>query len=137
MALTSAGGSYQLTGAVIDWTVGEWIVETHTEEPYLEQGFLHAFNLFPDVPTSIASNASRHRSEIWPNPASEYFRLKTDPGISDELLLIDAGGTFIGRWKTDGQSRLFNVAGIPSGQYQVLILNNKQIIGYTHISIIH
>lgn len=120
MALTSAGDNYLLTGAVLDWTLGEWVVETHTQEPYLEQGFLHAFNLFPDITTSVASNSPRYSSKIWPNPASEYFRLKTGPEISDELLLIDAGGTFIRRWKTDEEGCLFNITGYHRSPFRTI-----------------
>ncbi len=135
--VSSSGGNYLLTSAMIDWTLGEWVTETYTGDPYLEQGILHAYNMHVITTSARMPVYKMKKVEIWPNPASKYFYLGMDYQEADKLLLINSGGLVMTSWNIEGSGGLFNIEEIPSGTYYIVIRNQGVSLAHTMISIIH
>lgn len=135
--ISSSGGNYQLTSATIDWTLGEWVTETYTGDPYLEQGILHAYNIHVITTSERSSVYKVKKVNIWPNPASKYFYLGMNYDEADELILINGGGLVMTRWNVADSGGLFDIEEIPSGTYYIVLLNHGVSVGHRIISIVN
>ena len=123
-AWSSSGGHYDLTGCSIDWTLGEWMVETHSSHPILEQGFLHAYD-FNLMTTHLA------------NPNSNTFKINLGEMRKGSLYLINHQGHVIKRWDLEKDDQVYSVQNLPSGSYRLWIELDKKAYYSGSITIVH
>lgn len=124
--LTSGSMSMPLQSGYLTWNVGDWMTETYVGEITIEQGFLHAFDIRPEVTTNIKYE-SRPSVSVWPNPTKSYFQIQMDDDLADEVLLVDNHGQVISIWKVTEQLQRFDISRFPSGQYYVLLRSQNSI----------
>ena len=136
-AWSSSGGHYDLTGCSIDWTLGEWMVETHSSHPILEQGFLHAYDF--NLMTTHLANPKIQVSEMhaWPNPTSNTFKINLGEMRKGHLYLINQQGHVIKRWDLEKDDQVYSVEHLPSGSYRLWIELDKKAYYSGSITIVH
>jgi hypothetical protein len=130
-----AGGTHHLSGAYVDWTLGEWMVESFDDQVFFEQGFLHLFNLYQQSTPSKIFNKRISSVDVFPNPTNGSFNLGINDHGFDEILLADLHGRIHNTWITKNDS--YNVSSITPGMYLVITLKNGVMTHFAPLSIIH
>lgn len=122
----SAGDHFVLAGtASLDWTLGEVVVETFSQTPYiLTQGF-HQPDLGivsswhdPDIQVDI---------KAFPNPTSDWITVETNDGLPRSVEMIDLTGRLLFRAPLYDNQSLY-LGDLPSGLYLLRVLDGKKII---------
>ena len=121
----AAGGTHAQLPISLDWTVGEFFVESaFTEDRWYTQGFhqpfLSAKALFP-------SHAREYDIKIFPNPTNELLNIFINT-TAEELLdmqLIDLTGKIIYKKAIAPRTAevKYNLKHIPEGMYILSFLN--------------
>jgi hypothetical protein len=89
------------------------------------------------------SNGSKEKTfSFFPNPATDYFTLKLSEGVLNmedvEFKIIDASGRIIKVFNFNPKQpdRLIEIQDLSSGIYQLILLNENQIIETQKLSVI-
>ena len=89
--ISSSGDSYSNGGVIMDYTLGEIVVETHANSTtILTQGF-HQGVL--NVTTSVENFDIK--TKIYPNPTTNFIIIELEKNVNAELLVYDINGKIV------------------------------------------
>ena len=89
--VSSSGDSYSNTNIIMDYTLGEIVVETQTNSTtILTQGF-HQGVL--KVSTQVENIAIK--TKVYPNPASDYLIIELEQSVNADILVYDINGKLV------------------------------------------
>ena len=121
--ISTSGNTHSNNIAVIDYSIGEIVVETFQDNAILTQGF-HQDDIRI---TSINDYAEKDQINVYPNPTSSFLNIDFPKKINSRIQLIDINGKLIrDDFIENKQTQLFDVSSLAQGSYflNILIDNN-------------
>ena len=121
--ISTSGNTHSNNIAVIDYSIGEIVVETFQDNAILTQGF-HQDDIRI---TSINDYAEKDQINVYPNPTSIFLNIDFPKKINSRIQLIDINGKLIREdFIENKQTQLFDVSSLAQGSYflNILIDNN-------------
>ena len=89
--VSSSGGSYSNGNIIMDYTLGEIVVETHTNSTtILTQGF-HQGVL--KVNTSVENIDIK--TKVYPNPTTNFLIVELEKNVNADILVYDINGKLV------------------------------------------
>ena len=124
--ISSSGDSYNNGGVMMDYTLGEIVVETFSNSAnILTQGF-HQGDL--KVSTSIENIAIK--TKIYPNPTTNFLIIELEENVNAELLVYDINGKIVIKDKlNEEQKKQLDFSFLNQGNYLLHInIADKQSV---------
>ena len=121
--ISTSGNTHSNNIAVIDYSIGEIVVETFQDNAILTQGF-HQDDIRI---TSINDYAKNDLINVYPNPTSRFLNIDFPKKINSRIQLLDINGKLIREdFIENKQTQSFDVSSLAQGSYflNVLIDNN-------------
>ena len=121
--ISTAGNTHSNNVAVIDYSIGEIVVETFQDNAILTQGF-HQDDIRI---TSINDYAKNDLINVYPNPTSSFLNIDFPKKINSRIQLMDINGKLIREdFIENKQTQSFDVSSLAQGSYflNILIDNN-------------
>jgi len=89
--VSSSGDSYSNTNIIMDYTLGEIVVETHANSTtILTQGFHQGV-----LEVSTETVNIDIKTKIYPNPTTNYLIVELEKNVNAELLVYDINGKLV------------------------------------------
>ena len=112
--ISSSGDSYNNGGVNMDYTLGEIVVETHTNSTIiLTQGF-HQGVL--KVNTSVENIDIK--TKIYPNPTTNFIIIELEKNVNADILVYDINGKIVIKDKlNDEQQKQLDFSFLNQGNY--------------------
>ena len=89
--ISSSGGSYSNGNIIMDYTLGEIVVETHTNSTtILTQGF-HQGVL--EVSTEVVNIDIK--TKVYPNPTTNFLIIELEKNVNADILVYDINGKLV------------------------------------------
>jgi len=89
--VSSSGGSYSNGNIIMDYTLGEIVVETHTNSSaILTQGF-HQGVL--EVSTEVVNIDIK--TKVYPNPTTNFLIIELEKNVNADILVYDINGKLV------------------------------------------
>ena len=124
--LASSGDSYANGNVIMDVTLGEIVVQTHTNgATILTQGF-HQGEL--RVSTSVEN--IEINTKVYPNPTTQYLIIELEKNVNAELMVYDITGKLVLKDKLiDQQRKELDFSFLTQGNYLLHInIADKQSV---------
>jgi len=124
--VSSSGDSYSNGNVIMDYTLGEIVVETHTNlTTILTQGF-HQGDL--KVTTSVVNLDIK--TKIYPNPTTNFLIIELEKNVNAELLVYDINGKIVIKDKlNEEQKKQLDFSFLNQGNYLLHInIADKQSV---------
>ena len=124
--VSSSGASYSNGGVIMDFTLGEIVVETYTNTTtILTQGF-HQGDL--KVRTQVENISIK--TKIYPNPTTNFLIIELEQNVNAELLVYDINGKLVIKDKlNDEQKKQLDFGFLNQGNYLLHInMADKQSV---------
>ena len=124
--VSSSGDSYSNGGVIMDFTLGEIVIETYTNSnTILTQGF-HQGDL--KVTTSVVNLDIK--TKIYPNPTTNFIIIELENNVNAELLVYDINGKIVIKDKLrDEQKKQLDFSFLTQGNYLLHInIADKQSV---------
>ena len=124
--VSSSGDSYSNGNVIMDYTLGEIVVETHTNSTtILTQGF-HQGDL--KVTTSVVNLDIK--TKIYPNPTTNFLIIELEKNVNAELLVYDINGKLVIKNKlNDERQKQLDFRFLKQGNYLLHInIADKQSV---------
>lgn len=125
--LSSQGGSYQTDEVVLDFTLGESIIETYSNtEISILQGF-HQTYVIDDAVTAL-SNSSRLKEavSIYPNPTMDFLKLEIKNFQGLNYKIYDLNGRTVLQSELTDQVTKIDILKLPEATYQLILTDPKR-----------
>jgi len=128
--IATAGGSANIGGTSIDWTIGELVTETVSTESFiLTQGFHQGEVL--EIITSL--DIEQVKVTVFPNPTASQLQVELNDFTDVEFHLFDIkGDQVLFQSKPTHTRSTIDVSSYPSGIYMLEIFdlkaNSKEIV---------
>jgi len=110
--IAPAGETSSTSNLVLDWTIGEPVIETaKSSSSFLTQGFHQPFlkvqKVIPPGGPAWVKNAAR----VFPNPTSGSINIQLDQALEHTLLLtlVDANGKLLANYRFPGGSTALTI----------------------------
>ena len=112
--VSSSGDSYSNGGVLMDYTLGEIVIETYTNSnTILTQGF-HQGDL--KVTTSVVNLDIK--TKIYPNPTTNFLIIELEKNVNAELLVYDINGKIVIKDKlNEEQKKQLDFSFLTQGNY--------------------
>ena len=112
--VSSSGNSYNNGGVNMDYTLGEIVVETHTNSTtILTQGF-HQGVL--KVNTSVENIDIK--TKVFPNPTTNFLIVELEKNVNADILVYDINGKIVIKDKlNDEQKKQLDFSFLTQGNY--------------------
>lgn len=119
--LLSSGGSFHQGPAFnIHWSLGEFIVDTHIDNPFtLSKGF-HQGEL--KINTSVHDNQTLN-IVLFPNPSYDFIEISGMENISFEGNILDNTGRVVRTFKAKESN--IDISDLTSGLYHIVFKNSN------------
>ena len=89
--VSSSGDSYSNGGVIMDFTVGEIVIETFSNSAnILTQGFHQG-----DLKVTTAVVNLDVKTKIYPNPTTNFIIIELEKNVNAELLVYDINGKIV------------------------------------------
>jgi len=89
--ISSSGDSYNNGGVIMDYTLGEIVVETFSNNAnILTQGFHQG-----DLKVTTAVVNLDIKTKIYPNPTTNFIIIELEKNVNAELLVYDINGKIV------------------------------------------
>ena len=122
--LSSSGENLQNDNLSIDFTLGEFMVQTLGSDPRVTQGFQQAD---PEVIIKVLDPAFEKKIRIFPNPTMELLNIEFDDPNEFRLVISDLNGMPV-LTKQFSLSTQVNLRNINSGTFSLSITSGDQLI---------
>ena len=119
----SAGDSHQTAGFVVDFTLGEVVIDTYSGSQYLTSGFHQPDISLSRIPTHEAINIL-----VYPNPTRSQLTIGASQAMTMNVAMTDVLGHAVLEHTTCDTRTTFDVEHLPAGHY---ILRLEGEMGYT------
>ena len=121
--LSSAGGTLSNSQYMVDWTVGEPVIETVLGSTHiLTQGFHQ-----PDFFITSIKETHDYSILVYPNPASSVLMIQTDIQQPLQASLYDLNGKILNEIRFT-ESTEFNISNLSRSVYLLKITDQKKHI---------
>ena len=121
--ISSQGETYSNTNGVIDFTIGEVIINTGTNGTNdITQGF-HQTNW---VFVGLDNFAPNYEVSVYPNPSEELLNIRTKTFENVSYTLYDAVGKVILQDKLSSEFTTITVNQLAPGSYSLTLNNSAQ-----------
>jgi hypothetical protein len=112
--ISSSGNSYSNGGVNMDYTLGEIVVETHTNSTtILTQGF-HQGVL--EVHTGVVN--IEIKTKVYPNPTTNFIIIELEKNVNADILVYDINGKIVIKDKlNDEQQKQLDFSFLNQGNY--------------------
>ena len=112
--VSSSGDSYSNGNIIMDYTLGEIVIETYTNSnTILTQGF-HQGDL--KVTTSVVNLDIK--TKIYPNPTTNFIIIELEKNVNAELLVYDINGKIVIKDKlNEEQKKQLDFSFLTQGNY--------------------
>jgi hypothetical protein len=112
--ISSSGDSYNNWGIIMDYTLGEIVVETHSNSTaILTQGFHQG-----DLKVTTAVVNLDIKTKIYPNPTTNFLIVELEKNVNAELLVYDINGKLVIKDKlNDEQKKQLDFSFLTQGNY--------------------
>lgn len=130
----SSGGDHFITSEIkLDFTLGEFAVETIGDDPQTTQGF-HQGEL--KVSTLVIDPLVKNLLTVYPNPTRTSVQVELKNTTGSQLLLFDTFGRL---WVKNEfrKAASVDVSALPQGIYFLQIMSDKELIASSKIEKIH
>ena len=128
--ITNQGGTYVHSNGIIDFTIGEVIIETGTNGTLdITQGFHQTYwNI-----VKIEEHDSNYQALVFPNPTSEILNIRTNNFENITYSLYDAQKKLIIRNILSSNETLVLVNHLEQGNYFLILNNRNNILKTFHL----
>ena len=124
--VSSSGDSYNNGGVIMDYTLGEIVVETHSNSTaILTQGFHQG-----DLKVTTAVVNLDIKTKIYPNPTTNFLIVELEKNVNAELLVYDINGKLVIKDKlNDEQKKQLDFSFLTQGNYLLhIIIADKESV---------
>ena len=124
--ISSSGDSYNNWGIIMDYTLGEIVVETHSNSTaILTQGFNQG-----DLKVTTAVVNLDIKTKIYPNPTTNFLIVELEKNVNAELLVYDINGKLVIKDKlNDEQKKQLDFSFLTQGNYLLhIIIADKESV---------
>lgn len=88
-------------------------------------------NMYPSYGTAQTASFSEQQLAIYPNPATDFFKIKQTSGVK-EVKIFNLVGRQVKDFSAVTKDQSFQVADLPSGMYLVQLINFRNEVITTH-----
>lgn len=121
--VSTQGNSYSNSSGSIDFTIGEVMINTGTDEnTSITQGFHQTYGDF----IGVDNHNSPYEIMIFPNPTKETLNVKSDTYEHVDYTLYDTFGKRIRHGKLTGEYTPIDVYDLAKGNYYLRLDNGFQ-----------
>lgn len=124
--ISSCGDRAQLSGIIVDWTMGEVISGAYHQNISLQQGFHQR----DDLLTSLYDVKSNHLFKAFPNPTSNELNIWTSVEGNYSLVIYNLQGQQVYEQKMSGGSTRCEIDFLTTGNYILILKNNSGHLAY-------
>ena len=112
--VSSSGDSYSNGGIMMDYSLGEIVVETSSNNAnILTQGFHQG-----DLKITTAVFNLDIKTKIYPNPTTNFIIIELEKNVNAEILVYDINGKIVIKDKlNDAQQKQLNFSFLTQGNY--------------------
>ena len=112
--VSSSGDSYSNGGVIMDYTLGEIVIETFSNNAnILTQGFHQG-----DLKVTTAVVNLDIKTKIYPNPTTNFIIIELEKNVNAELLVYDINGKIVIKDKLrDEQQKQLDFSFLNQGNY--------------------
>jgi len=112
--VSSSGDSYSNGGVIMDFTLGEIVIETFSNSAnILTQGFHQG-----DLKITTAVVNLDIKTKIYPNPTTNFIIIELEKNVNAELLVYDINGKIVIKDKLrDEQKKQLDFSFLTQGNY--------------------
>jgi len=112
--VSSSGDSYSNGGVIMDYTLGEIVIETFSNSAnILTQGFHQG-----DLKITTAVVNLDIKTKIYPNPTTNFIIIELEKNVNAELLVYDINGKIVIKDKLrDEQKKQLDFSFLTQGNY--------------------
>ena len=124
--VSSSGDSYNNGGIMMDYTLGEIVIETYTNSnTILTQGFHQG-----DLKVTTAVVNLDIKTKIYPNPTTNFLIIELEKNVNAELLVYDINGKIVIKDKlNEEQKKQLDFSFLNQGNYLLHInIADKQSV---------
>ena len=124
--VSSSGDSYSNGGIMMDYTLGEIVVETFSNSAnILTQGFHQG-----DLKVTTAVVNLDIKTKIYPNPTTNFLIIELEKNVNAELLVYDINGKIVIKDKlNEEQKKQLDFSFLNQGNYFLHInISDKQSV---------
>jgi hypothetical protein len=124
--ISSSGDSYNNGGIMMDYTLGEIVIETYTNSnTILTQGFHQG-----DLKVTTAVVNLDIKTKIYPNPTTNFLIIELEKNVNAELLVYDINGKIVIKDKlNEEQKKQLDFSFLNQGNYLLHInIADKQSV---------
>ena len=124
--ISSSGDSYNNGGIMMDYTLGEIVIETYTNSnTILTQGFHQG-----DLKVTTAVVNLDIKTKIYPNPTTNFLIIELEENVNAELLVYDINGKIVIKDKlNEEQKKQLDFSFLNQGNYLLHInIADKQSV---------
>ncbi len=119
--IATQGGTYSNSNGMIDFTVGEVVVNTENDgSTIITQGFQQTNWNF----LGVENHSPSYEANIYPNPTAKQLNIQTNAFVDVTYTLYDGQGKIVLQDKLRGEKTSIEVAQLKPGNYS-LNLNNE------------
>lgn len=124
--ISSCGDRAQLSGIVVDWTMGEVISGGLHQNISLQQGFHQR----DDLLTALYEVESKHQFKAYPNPTSNELNIWTDHEGEYKISIYNLQGLQIYEQNASEQMTHIELGFLVAGNYFLIIKNSSKNLAY-------
>jgi len=124
--ISSSGNSYNNEGVIMDYTLGEIVIETFSNNAnILTQGFHQGVI---KVNTSVENIDIK--TKVYPNPTTNFLIVELEKNVNAELLVYDINGKIVIKGKlNEEQKKQLDFSFLNQGNYFLHInISDKQSV---------
>tara|TARA_B100000963_G_scaffold75518_1_gene63669 strand:- start:466 stop:933 length:468 start_codon:yes stop_codon:yes gene_type:complete len=122
--VSTSGSTFKNNNYVIDYSIGEVMIESFNEKIIMTQGFhqntIIIFNNIDEIYPKI---------KVYPNPTKSFFTLELNQRLSVNSVLTDKNGKVIFKnYISDDIKKTFDITMLTQGIYFFTVTDNNQNI---------
>ena len=112
--VSSSGDSYSNGGVIMDYTLGEIVVETHANSTtILTQGFHQG-----DLKVSTQVENIGIKKKVYPNPTTNFLIIELKKNVNADILVYDINGKLVIKDKlNDERKKQLDFSFLTQGNY--------------------
>ena len=116
--VSSSGDSYSNGGVIMDYTLGEIVVETHANSTtILTQGFHQG-----DLKVSAGVVNIDIKTKVYPNPTTNFLIIELEKNVNADILVYDINGKLVIKDKLiNEQQKQLDFSFLTQGNYFIHI----------------
>lgn len=124
--ISSCGDRAQLSGIVVDWTLGEVISGAYNRNINLQQGFHQR----DDLLTALFEEKPNQQIQAYPNPTAHTLNILMSPEDHCSMLIYNLQGQLVYEQKIIEHRTQCELEFLTAGNYILIIKNSSGHLAY-------